>query len=231
MPLRGVFHRLALERWIDDSTAGDQFDDASKASPKRILGAITRLARGPIAGDRYALLDLPIEQLCGQIAAGADRLLDEPIPETFAVKRAKEENKEEKENKEGKGGKRRDRGGVLTALAAGKKDVGLYLNLARKVGASTNQPPSSEPPLDSRDYVRLRANLSQRVQRNIDGLQIATTFWWKRALRGLAFTICGVLGLSVFTGDPTLSAVCAIVGGFVATASRDLIAVVEKARH
>ena len=73
--------------------------------------------------------------------------------------------------------------------------------------------------------------MSQRIQRNIDGLQITTTFWWRRTLRGLAFTLCGVLGLSVFGGRLTLSAVCAVVGGFVATASRDLVAVVEKARR
>lgn len=216
LPLRGVFHRLALERWIVDSRDGDSARSAVK-SPKRILAAITGLARGPVGGEQHALLDLPIEQLCGQIAAGADRLLDEPVEETLAGRRAKEEDRATVRE-------------VLTVLTAGSKDVKLYLRLAKDVAAAMKQS-SSEPPSDSREYVRLRANLSQRIQRNIDGLQISTTFWWRRVLRGLAFTISGVLGLSVFKGDPTFSVVCAIVGGFVATASRDLIAVVEKARR
>jgi hypothetical protein len=223
VPLRGVFHRLALERWIDDSTsAAPPSAGGTRTGPsaKRILGSITGLARGPVAGDRYALLDLPIEQLCGQIAAGADRLLDEPSTETLtstppAATAAAGPTV----------------AAVLTALAAGSKDIDRYLELARKVIAATNQPPLLEPPPESREYVRLRANLSQRIQRNIDGLQIATTFWWRRTLRGLAFTICGVLGLSAFAGDPTFATVCAVVGGFVATASRDLVAVVEKARR
>ena len=50
-------------------------------------------------------------------------------------------------------------------------------------------------------------------------------------VRSLAFTVCGVLGLSVFNGRITYTVMCAIVGGLVATASRDLIAVIEKARR
>jgi len=52
-----------------------------------------------------------------------------------------------------------------------------------------------------------------------------------RVLRGLAFAICGVLGLAMVKGFIMYAVMCAIVGLFVATASRDVIAVVEKARR
>ena len=135
---------------------------------------------------------------------------------------------------------------VLTALTAGgEKEIDRFLTLAERLAGGAVTEPTASParvvatPTDSakptaedtQEYVRLRAGLSQRIQRNIDGLQIATTFWWRRVLRGLAFTICGVLGLSLFKGRITYAGMSAIVGLFVATASRDLIAVVEKARR
>jgi len=243
LPLRGVFHRVTLERWIDDATSEPS---PSVERRRRIFHSVTRLARGPVSADRYALLDLPIEQLCGQIAAGADRLLDAPFAATLETSGSRAEPATVKE--------------VLTALAAGgDKDIDDYLKLAGKMVLGTNaketsddsEPKSGDEAMDSsksaapistpggtgalpdraQEYVRLRSSISQRIQRNIDGLQISTTFWWRRVVRSLAFTVCGVLGLSVFNGRITYTVMCAIVGGFVATASRDLIAVVEKARR
>ena len=270
LPLRGVFHRVTLERWIEDATFAPPSsldDDFAPPGPwpkrervpkpvdrenverrKRIFRSITRLARGPVSADRYALLDLPIEQLCGQIAAGADRLLDAPFAATLETRGSRREPATVKE--------------VITALAAGgDKDIDDYLALAGTMVPGTDAteesddsepassgedaassesepaPPIPAPPTASalsdsaQEYVRLRASISQRIQRNIDGLQISTTFWWRRVVRSLAFTVCGVLGLSVFNGRITYTVMCAIVGGFVATASRDLIAVIEKARR
>ena len=242
LPLRGVFHRVTLERWIDDATSEPS---PSVERRRRIFRSVTRLARGRVSADRYALLDLPIEQLCGQIAAGADRLLDAPFAATLETSGPRREPATVKE--------------VLAALAAGgDKDIDDYLELAGKMVLGTNAPEESDEkpksgdeetdssesaapipapvrasalPDRAQEYLRLRTGISQRIQRNIDGLQISTTFWWRRVVRSLAFTVCGVLGLSVFHGRITYTVMCAVVGGFVATASRDLIAVVEKARR
>jgi hypothetical protein len=247
---------VTLERWIEDATFAPSSSLDDDFAPfvnkenierrRRIFRSITRLARGPVSADRYALLDLPIEQLCGQIAAGADRLLDAPFAATLETRGSRREPATVKE--------------VLTALAAGgDKDIDDYLTLAGKMVPGTDAPEESDdseparsgedaassesaapiapPPTatalpdSAQEYVRLRASISQRIQRNIDGLQISTTFWWRRVVRSLAFTVCGVLGLSVFNGRVTYTVMCAIVGGFVATASRDLIAVIEKARR
>ncbi len=261
LPLRGVFHQVTLERWIEDATSppSPRSDDDDRAPARvtpfatkeavarrrRILRSLTRLARGPVSADRYALLDLPIEQLCGQIAAGADRLLDAPFPSTLETRGSKREPATVQE--------------VLKALTAGDdKEIDDFLSLARKMVPETTTPKKDDtspagddddtdagseaavpavpsmPMLESsraQEYVRLRAGISQRIQRNIDGLQISTTFWWRRVLRSLVFTICGVLGLSLFNGRMTYTVMCAIVGGFVATAARDLIAIAEKARR
>jgi hypothetical protein len=228
LPLRGVFHRVTLERWIDDATSERS---PSLGRRRRIFRGVTRLARGHVSADRYALLDLPIEQLCGQIAAGADRLLDAPFAATLETSGSQRRPATVKE--------------VLTALAAGgEKDIDAYLKLAGKMVLGTTMTEASDDseskrapdsasaiPDSAQDYLRLRTSISQRIQRNIDGLQISTTFWWRRVVRSLAFTVCGVLGLSLFNGRITYTVMCAIVGGFVATASRDLIAVIEKARR
>jgi hypothetical protein len=247
LPVRGLFHRTVVERWVDESL---QHASSSTREPRawrvkvtqRMFKTLMALARGSTAGERYALLDLPIEQLCGQIAAEADRLLDNPAallhrrerPDRHPVQQgaspmqpATESRSSGDEMQRSTLESSREMILAMCVLAAGRADVRRFLADARKIAAA---PDGQLPPEASRRYVQLRANLSQRIQRNIDRLQIQTSFWWKRALRGLAFAICGVLGLAMFK-NVFPAVVCAVVGGFVATAARDLIAVVEKARR
>jgi len=108
---------------------------------------------------------------------------------------------------------------VITVLAASSTEVQQFLD---------GSPPY--PPTEPRDRMRLRADIAQRIQRNIDRLQISTTFWWRRLLRGLAVAICWTLGLTLLK-DAVAAVVFAIVGGFVATVARDLVAIVEKSRR
>src|SRR5688572_7113202 len=198
LPVRGIFHRAIVERWIDESLYARPATTLAMANrrvttTKRLLRAVMTLARASAAGERYALLDLPIEQLCGQIAAGADRLLDDPesLP-PFQWRRSRDDRSRRPKRATEIPPRpstelARVRFLVLSMLAAGSADVRRFLDLAPKIAAASKD--GLEAPAASRDYVRLRANLSQRIQRNIDRLQIETSFWWKRALRGLAFEI------------------------------------------
>ena len=84
-----------------------------------------------MSADRYTLLDLPIEQLCGQIAAGADRLLDAPFAATLETRGSRREPATVKE--------------VITALAAGgDKDIDDYLALAGTMVPATDATAESD---------------------------------------------------------------------------------------
>jgi hypothetical protein len=233
LPVRGAFHRVALQQWIEQSASGEQPDadksqnklsvsskqkTADQAKNKNVLGSIIELASAK-GTERFAFFDLPIEQLCGQIAAGADRLLDHPSKTLTA-----------------------DASEVLSVLAGSDNDVHDYIKRASSVATPpVSQPVPAgaapigvEPPpddkADKREQLRLRAILSQRIQGNVDRLQIDTTFWWKRVLRGIAFAMSVAVGLALgLTAVPALA--CGFVGGFVAMLSRDLVAIVEKARR
>jgi hypothetical protein len=233
LPIRGVFHRASLERWIDESikrrstakpedkgsaqTKEDEKsnEESAKKSPsdstpnQQLMKRIVELSTVS-TGDGYAFFDLPLEQLCGQIAAGADRLLDDPLGHMPGDMETKDHPDDRRAVKS-----------LLSVLAGDPSDVDTFVSDAQIVGKDENA---------TRDFLRTRANLSQRIQRNIDRLQIDTSFWWKRLVRGLAFTLCAVFGLAVFK-NAIAAVICAVVAGFIAMVARDLVAIVEKARR
>jgi len=210
VPVRGAFHCAAVVRWIDESIASVKLEGKSSND---MLREITELASPASSLGHYALFDLPIEQLCGQIGAGADRLLDDSASKVRLAAATMPEAVPADAPQPHKATN------VITVLAASSTEVQQFLD---------GSPPY--PPTEPRDRMRLRADIAQRIQRNIDRLQISTTFWWRRLLRGLAVAICWTLGLTLLK-DAVAAVVFAIAGGFVATVARDLVAIVEKSRR
>jgi hypothetical protein len=224
-----------------DEGEGEEDEDSTEEAeePADVLARIAALASPASGTHHYALFDLPIEQLCGQIAAGADRLLDGVVPlpprratvtlgvaiATDAAARADAAEAEAAARKSAS-----ETASTLAVLSASRKDIDTFLGLAETRPEPAPSTATAPPTKDGRDRMRLRAAISQRIQQNIDRLQIDTTFWWKRLLRGLAVTICGVLGLTLLNGSWS-AVVFAIVGGFVAAVSRDLVAIIEKVRR
>lgn len=74
-PFRNWFQKWWLETWLKDKAA--KAEPIGKTKPD-IVKAEADLIRLATAGDRKAFYDLAIEQLCGQMNAAAQSLLDYP---------------------------------------------------------------------------------------------------------------------------------------------------------
>jgi hypothetical protein len=269
LPVRGAFHRAAMERWLSESlwaasrsrslksvgvtaNATSQSQDGQRPtqdsesdSIPTLLGDVASLATAYTGSSRYAFFDLPIEQLCGQIAAGADRLLDDPSEQLASLARVAPASDGASDPATGSASPtsktisekpRPSPSALLTALAADDRDVDTFVNLATSVAGQTAPTTGPNQGDDmalamTRELMRARAGLSQRIQRNIDRLQIDSAFWWKRLLRGLAFALCGAIGLEALGGNMVAAILCAFVGGFIATVARDVVAIVERLRR
>lgn len=78
LPLRRWFQRYRIEHWLRDRAS--RFNSAEPKPPRPIdLSAAQKdLVHLATAGDSDAFYDLPIEQLCGQINASTQLMLDYP---------------------------------------------------------------------------------------------------------------------------------------------------------
>jgi hypothetical protein len=150
-PLRGLFHGERLKGWFDYSEHPDGYP--AKALLE-LLGVSDR-----------SILDLPVEQLCGQIGAAMEAALANPFV----------------------------RGRLLRAIL-GTHNEDLEELIARSQ-QSHNRPPFSDPSPEQERLEQLRNLVSYQIQRRIDSFQIATAAAWKRWLRIAAVYISGILGV------------------------------------
>lgn len=94
--------------------------------------------------------------------------------------------------------------------------------------------------LKFRDDPKARATLAYLVQRKIDELQIRVRYGWKRLLRSLSLALSLVLsifGVTIFhlsqqnfIGTAFLVLLFSLLGGFFASAARDILAAIEHLR-
>ena len=243
VPVHSRFHRQRVSTWLgrapDEMKKTADFNARMRAlidrsewlkeyiSPetteKEILHRLLQLTTAE-GGDRpavsLAFFDLPLEQLCGQISAGAERAIVDP----------------------------KTNGAILLRLAnaAGEDDVVSLFKAHRKLhrqrprdsSASAQAPPESAPSNQTEEqFMRARASVEERVRRSIDCLQIESGFYWRRRLRGLAVALSATLGATaaLVGGHPLAialtAAVSGIIGGFFAMLARDLTAIVERLRR
>ena len=249
VPVRSWFHRQRVSTWL--GRAPDELRKTAdfkarmrelidgdndkwleeyispETTEQEILHRLLQLTTAE-GGDRpavsLAFFDLPLEQLCGQISAGAERAIVDP----------------------------KTNGAILLRLAnaAGEDDVVSLFKAHRKVhqqrpgeGSAPGQAPpdssSGEPRVNRTEeqFMRARASVEERVRRSIDCLQIESGFYWRRRLRGLAVALAATLGATaaLVGGQPLASALTAavsgIIGGFFAMLARDLTAIVERLRR
>jgi hypothetical protein len=226
-PLRGRFHERQVRLWLAPGhgpTQAEPTDDSGQATKDTgdrdpVGEMVDRLVEHAVTSRSEELFDLPIERLCGQIGAAAELVVDRP------------EGQEE----------------LLRGLA-GREHADRYLEswreeqAARKVSPEVTgeqedqdglRPSKSE---DVEDLVTARHAVEQRIQRNIDGLQISTGVRWRRRLRLLAIAISFVLAVGLI-GPPIRDPgwwfsliVTSLVAGYVASVARDVTAIIERAR-
>jgi hypothetical protein len=116
----------------------------------------------------------------------------------------------------------------------------LRLLSAGAIGADVEAVLAGPPTPPNQAFLDARNRVSHRIQRNLDGAQIALGSRWKFWMQIVAIVISififeiavlGLVGQAGFSFGAFLLAIpIGIVGGYIAPVTRDLVAVVEKFR-
>jgi hypothetical protein len=188
----------------------DEIDNNKKYDKEFNKTALDQLVMFSTAGNKNSFFSLPIEGLCGQIAAGSQMILESPKDNMEAIR-------------------------ILVGRHLNDNKTSYDMNVLFRRSNTNSERASNESPSDQ-SFIESRARISAHIQRNIDSLQINTSFKWKKRMRfysmltGLAV---GSLGL-IFSTDKSFYvmalfiALTAYIGAFVASIFSDLLAVLEK---
>jgi hypothetical protein len=232
-PLRNWFQEFYLQRWLQRKSreAGQRWAEwisaqgvawfqaeAEKTSPPATPGIVagpdwkvaeTDLFKLATDGDRDALYDLPIEQLCGQVNSAAQMVLDRPgeHPDLF----------------------------LTLASVADPPDLARVMFPPREAKAARSlQEGEAQTRHDA--YIDARTRVTHQIQRAIDALQITAGFRWKFTMQFAAIVLSGIfagLGMWIFWKGSHVflsSLIVAVLGGFLAPVARDLVATLEQLR-
>jgi len=190
--------------------------------------ALFDLARLATAGDEKALYDLPIEQLCGQINAALQLALESPL--AHAV--------------------------LLWCMGHFTNATDLDEVLNPPLGELQKLQNDSSVDRTKLDvYATARTRVSQKLQRGVDGFQIAAGNHWKSVLQWASIVLSMVLAILALVFPLGIAPVVArevpltrlqilqmlgqhflivlgigLAGGFIAPIARDLLAVVSRLR-
>ena len=215
VPLRRWFQEACVRQWLKKSA-----DSASEACLKANGKVDSRLAEVQLiqyttGGDSAAFYDLPAEQLCGQMNPASQLVLQYPSGET----------------------KREQHLFYCFACNANADDVQKLLHPPETTMVQGSNP-SAEQVRQTNEFVDARNRVSNHIQRNIDGLQIAMTHRWRFWLQWatLLMSFGSALMVSIMMRSPgqtvDLPAVLftALGASIVAPVARDLAAAIQAFR-
>lgn len=227
-PFRQWFNRGFLGTWFQQRLGGEhprrrvlgwvRRRSQNASLEQGVDGALRELVDLAAGGSELALLDLPVEQLCGQLNSASQVALEYPgrFPHLFDV--------------------------LVSGAAAG--DVAV---IARGNPVSIDYPMQSRrtvpPELDRKDpkqlYLEARARVGQYVQRSIDAIQIRLGARWKWWLQLASFASSAAITYAALreSADPIhphwsildVLAGC-ILGGFLAPIARDIVVAIQSQR-
>jgi len=215
LPLRQWFQRDCVNSWL-----AARARSARSASPAiNVEQAKTDLVHLATAGDSGSLYSLPIEQLCGQINAASQVILDYPVRYWNLLRcLASQSNPDD-----------------LAAVNVDPKTLSHRKELLRR--AATDLTNDEHDEVD--DFVGARNRVSHQIQRAVDALQISIGFRWKFWMQLASIILSAVLAaLAVIASGHSLSsahaigfiALAAIFSGILAPIVRDLVASIEQVR-
>ena len=211
LPIRRVFHRGRLEKWVEDGRreADARFgatlqDGAVGVNAKRAWKDLVELS---VDGDEKALLDLSIEQLCGQMSAAFQMVLDYPKQYRDLL--------------------------LVAGSFATPADMNEILNTDRsRMGRGEGTPTPEQV-----RWADARNRVTHQLQRAVDGFQIATGYRWTFWMKVASFVVSGILAaIAVATKGggifPHIGVILftAVMAGFLAPIARDLAATIQKLR-
>lgn len=233
LPVRNWFQQFFVRRWLQQK-ANDAYNQSSawmKGAGSQWFGAeakltdpaadSTKFEKGPdwtvAEGDLFklatdndsdALYDLPIEQLCGQINAAAQVVLDRPS----------------------------DHPDLILCLASVADPVDVARVMFPPAEAKAARPLDDDDARRRHDsFVDARTRVTHQVQRAIDALQITAAFRWKFILQLSSILLSGAIaGIGVWKFAPQAGFLAVvgigIMGGFLAPVARDLVAALQQLR-
>jgi hypothetical protein len=218
LPIRREFQKAWIRQWLKRKHAFIYLERPTG----HYLNAERELVQLATDGDSNAFYSLPIEQLCGQMNAAAQSVLDHP----------------------------RDYPSLLLCLAsqAAPADIDLLFSGPPPPPPRPRDgvPTTDQQPVDDtvqremlQDFVDARNRVTHQVQRAIDALQLSAGSRWKLSIQIGSIILSGglaVLGVSLF-GDVhgfwhwlLTVFIVALLGGFFAPIARDLIAGLQRLR-
>ena len=153
LSVRGRFQERLVMKWIERGLSN------TKSTADDVTNVLKELRRLAVTNENVDLFNLPIEQLCGQITAAAEPLLDYP--------------EDMNDNKKW------DLRSLLVLALAGSagSEEALNYKAQRKIYINDRQKEGAEE-----KFLAYRQRLTHHFQRNIDGLQIEVTQKWRRML-------------------------------------------------
>lgn len=224
LPLRRWFQRFRLEHWLHNRALRFNRAEPKPLRPIDASAAQRSLVHLATAGDSDAFYDLPIEQLCGQINASTQVILDYPaLHWDLLCCLASEANPRD----------------LNTLDSSDKAKVDDRKALFRK--------PANELTAIERDqldeFVAARNRVSHQIQRAVDSLQISVGFRWKFWMQLASILLSAALGVAaVIIGTQRFQAslslehklglivLTAVLSGLLAPVARDLVAAIEQMR-
>ncbi len=217
LPILRWYQRWRIERWLKKRAGaapnvtapqgqGDGTQFNQRPDCKKAQNSLIRLATD---GDADAFFELQIEQLCGQMNAAVQVLLDDPNSDAD----------------------------LMRCLAAQCRPEDLWWMFNRPATPAAGA--ANAVAQSYQNYVDARGRVAHQVQRSIDAVQIAIGSDWKCALQAAAFIISfavafvGIWWESGGASTRRMLATGSITGlfaGFLAPVARDLVAALESLR-
>ncbi len=222
-PLRYWFQRSYVESWLAGRTAPAPAPAPQTAGAAQVtadpIPAKEHLVRLATSDDAHALYSLPIEQLCGQINASTQVLLDYPDRHWDLLRCLASQA---------------DPNDLATLKPAPAVQLSRKA-LLRKPAVTLTEDEHNQ--VD--ELVAARNRVSHHIQRAVDALQISLGFRWKFWMQLASILISAFLGFValVIVGHPldtpsaaTFILLSAIFSGLIASSVRDLLAAFERTR-
>lgn len=224
--LRYWFQRAHVESWLAGRAASAPAPQTAGAAQLTAdpVPAKEHLLRLAASGDAHALYSLPIEQLCGQINASTQILLDYPklhwsLLNTLASKAHGED--------------------LDTIRTTDQEKLKEFSRTTPAESAQFRDPAYAANRKQLADYVEARNRISHQIQRSVDSLQISVSLRWKFWMQLASILISAFLGFIalVIVGHPlntpsaaTFILLSAVFSGLIASSARDLLAALERIR-
>jgi hypothetical protein len=204
-PMRSWFQAWWIRGWLADKCAQSSGPDRMQLEPASPVRAERDLVLLSTDGDRDALYDLAIEQLCGQMNVAAQSALDHP-------------------------GRYRD---LLLSLAcrAEPEDVRRVLEPPPREGPKENVPPERlQPYVDARNRVTQQIQRAIDAVQISMGFRWKFLLQVAAFVLSGAITAVGVASQRPAGWNATSIVAIAVLGGFLAPVARDLVASVQQLR-